>query len=90
MPASNGALCVKSGAEGMICLAVPDAGYGITIRVADGSYRAHPVIVCAVLRQLDLVPVSVTEAILEHFSPVITNHNGVPVGEIRAAFRLTT
>lgn len=89
MAVSGGRIVAKSGAEGLICLAIPERGLGVAIRIADGSFRAHPTVVAAVLEQLDLIEPAVVAEILARHRPVVRNHNGWHVGEIRPAFRLT-
>jgi L-asparaginase II len=89
MEAGKGAIVAKSGAEGLICIGVPARGLGIAIRIADGSFRAHPVVTAEVLRQLDVVPQSVLDAVLELHDPTLYNHNRRVVGEIRPAFTLS-
>lgn len=84
----KGKLVCKSGAEGLICIGAPERGLGIAIRVADGSFRSHPVIVAEVLRELDLVDDATVDAIMAEHDPIIRNHNGIVVGEHRAAFEL--
>jgi L-asparaginase II len=88
MAVGSGRIAAKNGAEGLICLALPERGLGIAIRVADGSFRAHDVVVPALLEQLDAVEPSVIAAIVERHRPEIRNHNGWHVGDLRAAFRL--
>jgi L-asparaginase II len=88
MVLSGGRIAAKSGAEGLICLAVPERGLGIAIRVLDGSFRAHPDITLEALRQLDILDAPTREAILARDSPELRNHNGRLVGEIRPAFQL--
>jgi L-asparaginase II len=78
----------KSGAEGLLCLAVPQRGLGVAIRLLDGSFRAHAVVTCRVLDDLNLVPAEVTRAIIEQDDPRILNHNGRHVGDLRASFAL--
>lgn len=90
MALSGGQVVAKSGAEGLLCLAIPATGYGIAIRVLDGSFRAHPAIVSAVLEQLDLVEPAVVAALRARHPTTLTNHNGIAVGAIRAAFDLST
>jgi L-asparaginase II len=85
---SNGAIVAKSGAEGLLCMAIPGQGLGMAIRIADGSFRAHPVIAASVLEQLNLVGSSVIANILDRQNPEIRNHNGRLVGELRPAFQL--
>ncbi len=88
MEVSEGRIAAKSGAEGLLCLAVPERGLGIAIRVADGTFRAHPTITVAVLAQLGILDAEARDAILERHSPALRNHNGRIVGEIRPAFDL--
>lgn len=42
-------IVAKVGAEGLICLAIPDAGVGIAVKVASGSDKARAIAVHAVL-----------------------------------------
>jgi L-asparaginase II len=90
MAAGKGTIVAKSGAEGLICIGIPEQGLGIAIRITDGSFRAHPVVAAEVLRQLDVAPESVTAEVLELHDPTIYNHNRRIVGEIRPAFTLNT
>lgn len=89
MRCAGGTVAAKTGAEGLVCLAVPKRGLGIAIRVADGTYRAHGVIAIGVLEQLQLVDPAVIAAVREQHSPQLRNHNGRHVGDLRAAFSLT-
>ncbi|MFM9107766.1 MAG: asparaginase [Chloroflexota bacterium] len=88
MAVANGSICAKSGAEGLICLAIPAAGLGIAIRVLDGSYRAHPMLVAETLRQLGLADEAMLDELERRHPAELRNHNGRLVGGIRAAFRL--
>ncbi|MGH2561375.1 MAG: asparaginase [Thermomicrobiales bacterium] len=85
---SRGEIIAKSGAEGLICLAIPKEGLGVAIRVADGSFRAHPAIVVATLEQLGIGTPALRDAIVARHSPKIRNHKGIHVGDLRAAFTL--
>lgn len=88
MAMSGGRVAAKSGAEGLICLAVPERELGIAIRVLDGSFRPHPDVALETLRQLDILDAPTRDAILARHSPELRNHNGRLVGEIRPAFTL--
>ena len=88
MAVAGGKVAAKVGAEGLLCLALPEHGLGVAIKIADGSSRGHAVAVAAVLEQLDLLERSTIDAFLERQSPLLKNHNDIPVGELRAAFRL--
>jgi L-asparaginase II len=88
MAVAGGRIAAKTGAEGLICLALPEQGLGIAIRVADGSFRSHAVIVGAVLEQLGVIDAGVISAVMERHRPEVRNHNGWHVGDMRAAFKL--
>jgi L-asparaginase II len=88
MALSDGRIVTKSGAEGLICLAVPGRGLGIAIRVMDGSFRTHASVTVAALEQLGVLDADTGGAILERHSPQLRNHNGRLVGEIRPVFQL--
>jgi L-asparaginase II len=89
MELSDGRVVAKSGAEGLLCLAVPERELGIAIRVSDGGFRAHPVVAVAALEQLGILDAATRDAILARHSPELRNHNGRLVGEIRPVFQLT-
>ena len=84
----GGRIAAKSGAEGLICLALPGPGLGVAVRILDGSFRAHAVVVAALLEQLGILDQATIAALLERHPPTIRNHNGRHVGDLRAAFRL--
>jgi L-asparaginase II len=88
MALSGGRIAAKSGAEGLICLALPERGLGVAIRIADGSFRAHDVVVPAVLEQLEVIDPATIAALVARHRPEILNHNRRHVGDLRAAFRL--
>jgi L-asparaginase II len=90
MAMSGGRIAAKSGAEGLICLAVPERELGIAIRVLDGSFRVHPDVTLETLKQLDILDAPTRDAILARHSPELRNHNGRLVGEIRPVFTLRT
>lgn len=88
MQLSEGRVVAKSGAEGLICLALPEKGLGVAIRVLDGSFRSHAVIVAAVLQQLDALDSSTIAALLNRHPPILHNHVGRAVGDLRATVEL--
>src|SRR5215204_7406155 len=69
MALSDGRIAAKSGAEGLICLAVPERGLGIAIRVMDGSFRTHAAVTVATLEQLGVLDAATRDAILKVISP---------------------
>jgi L-asparaginase II len=88
MEVSGGVIIAKAGAEGLLCLALPERGLGVAIRAVDGSRRAHQVTAAHVLRSLDLAPQTTIDALRERQPPTVTNFAGTPVGEMRAVFTL--
>ena len=80
-------LVVKSGAEGLACTAVPRAGLGVAVKVADGGERASGP---ALIRALTLIgALSAAEvAGLERFARRPVEGGGARVGEVVADFRL--
>jgi len=88
MDIGAGKIVAKSGAEGLLCFALPDLGYGVAIRVLDGSFRSHAVIAAQVLRELDACPSDAIDKLLSRHAPALYNHNKRHVGDIRASFAL--
>jgi L-asparaginase II len=89
MIVGEGRIVAKSGAEGLLCFGLPDAGLGVAIRLLDGSYRSHAVIAARVLQELDAVPASAITELLRRHDLRIFNHNRRHVGDHRAVFSLT-
>jgi L-asparaginase II len=88
MALSGGRIAAKSGAEGLLCLAVPERDLGIAIRIMDGTFRTHAAVTVAALEQLGILDPGTRHAILERHSPQLRNHNGRLVGEIHPVFQL--
>ncbi|MDQ3043573.1 MAG: asparaginase [Chloroflexota bacterium] len=89
MSLGAGAIVAKTGAEGLLCMALPERGWGVAIRIADGSFRAHEVVAPALLEQLDVLPSEVIAALRQRFDPSLRNPAGRVVGEVRATFSVT-
>jgi L-asparaginase II len=74
----------KTGAEGVFCVAIPELGIGIAIKICDGATRAAEVATATLIeRFLPDSPQAPGFAALAH--PIMRNWNGIIVGEIRAA-----
>jgi L-asparaginase II len=82
------AVVVKSGAEGVFCLALRERGLGVAIKIEDGNGRGFPVIVASLLTQLGVMDAETADRFLGLQSPQLRNHTGTLVGELRAAFTL--
>jgi L-asparaginase II len=80
-------LVVKSGAEGLACAAVPLAGLGVAVKVADGGERASEP---ALIRALALIGAFSDAELgeLERFARRPVTGGGARVGEVVAEFRL--
>lgn len=89
MIVGDGRIVAKSGAEGLLCFALPEAGLGVAIRVLDGSFRSHTVIAARVLQELGAVPENAIAELLRRHDPRILNHNGRHVGDHKAVFSLS-
>lgn len=72
----------KLGAEGVFCIGLPGLGLGIALKIADGTPRVHPAVVCQLL--CTLLPDLNWDALLEKANPPITNTRGEPAGEYLA------
>jgi L-asparaginase II len=71
---------IKGGAEGVYCGALPALGLGFALKCDDGAARAAEVAVACLLRRL-----LGAHPVLDRLAaPVLTNWNGVVVGEMRA------
>jgi L-asparaginase II len=88
MSVSEGRIVAKTGAEGLLCLGIPERGLGIAVRALDGTWRTHPAVVVSALEQLDILDDTTRTALLARHSPELRNHNGRLVGEVRPTFRL--
>jgi len=80
-------LLVKSGAEGLACAAVPEAGLGVAVKVADGGERASGP---ALIRALALIG-ALSDAELGELEPFArrpVRGGGARVGDVVAEFRL--
>jgi L-asparaginase II len=73
----------KVGAEGVYCASFPEIGYGVALKADDGDGRAAEAMMAGlVLRFLDLSHEE-RRAVEALAQPVLTNWNGIEVGQIR-------
>lgn len=86
---SRGRFVAKLGAEGLLCIGVPERAIGIAITVESGSdQRAFGPTALAVLDALGLAAPDFAEAIRTERAGPVTSFRGEPVGELRAVFDL--
>lgn len=75
----------KTGAEGVFCAALPEAGLGIAVKVDDGASRASQAIMGALLARFCPMPDDLRARLEPWVSPVLRNWNGIAVGRVRPA-----
>lgn len=75
-------LLAKSGAEGVVALAVPQVG-AVAVKIDDGAARAAMPVAVAALRSLDLSAVTVDERALERLASTKLRGRGEVVGAVR-------
>lgn len=87
--AGAGAWFTKIGADGVYAMAIRSRGWGIAIKIADGSARVQPVVAASVLRQLGLLPSNAINEELKMLEQgAIRNCRGLQTGRIQAVFEL--
>ena len=83
--ATAGHVLVKTGAEGVMVAAVPEAGLGLALKVDDGASRAAEVAMVALLRHLDVLTGPLAPAVAAFAAPPQQNWRGLEIGVIRTA-----
>ena len=79
----DGRVFVKTGAEGVYCVALPQQGLGIAIKCDDGAARAAQAIVAAMIAHYLPLDTAERAALRPFREPVLRNWNGFVVGAIR-------
>jgi L-asparaginase II len=85
MEETDGAVMCKVGAEGVHSFLLRDRGLGMTIKVADGSYRAQYPAVLRLLQYLDALPAALPARLRDILITPVRDTRGDVVGEIRPA-----
>jgi L-asparaginase II len=86
---SQGRIVAKLGAEGLLCLAVPERELGIAIAIDDGMPRGLAPAAVAVLEQLELLDRTALDALRERQVEKIETFAGEAVGRITPVFDLS-
>lgn len=84
MQAAVGEIACKGGAEGYHASAALERGIGMSVKVADGNYRAVPPYVIEQLAARGALEGPQLERLARHRRPKIKNYAGTVVGEITA------
>jgi L-asparaginase II len=85
---TGGRVVAKTGAEGVYCATVPEAGLGIALKVEDGARRAADVALVEVLAALELLDDRELKALSGWHRPPVRNTRDERVGEIRGEIEL--
>jgi L-asparaginase II len=85
---SDGRVVAKLGAEGLLCLAVPERGLGIALASEDGMPRGLGPAAIATLDQLGLADDGMLCALRERHAGAVPSFKGEPVGTVRPALQL--
>ena len=74
---------LKSGAEGVLCAAIPEAGLGIALKAEDGALRGSEVAMAELLLKLLPAPTTEERALLDELRlPPLKNWAGTNVGHL--------
>ena len=89
MRITGGKIIAKLGAEGLLCMAVPDRRLGIAISDSSGSERGLGPGAVAVLREMQLVDDGTLGELEQELCPPVKNFAGWEVGEIRPVMTMS-
>lgn len=82
-------LLAKDGNDGIFCVGVPAKGWGIVLKIEDGSSRAVGPVILEALRQLELLSEDEYARLRRYARPEIYNYRREKAGELRPAFTLS-
>lgn len=85
MEATEGALLVKTGAEGLFIGAIPAAGLGFALKISDGATRASQVAMVALVRRALGADHSISRALEPLATAKVETRKGLEVGLVRPA-----
>jgi len=84
LAAATGARVIgKVGGEGLFCIAVPEEGVGLALKVEDGNRRATSPAAVELLRSMKLISGEELECLSDHHSPILYNHQGTEIGRLK-------
>jgi L-asparaginase II len=85
MQATEGRALVKTGAEGVYCGALPDAGLGIALKVDDGATRAAENLMARLLHRLGALDKAALGRLSAPLERPLFNRAGREIGALRRA-----
>ncbi len=81
--ASGRQLVSKGGAEGFWGVAIPERGWGLALKMSDGSPRAIAFVLSSVLQKLGVLSAQEARLLEEQFSPIIKANDGTAAGYMK-------
>ena len=78
----------KTGAEGGYAMSLMEQGWGVGIKIEDGSNRALNPVIIETLKQLGTLTREDEARLEAYHHPLIVNHRKETVGDVRAKFSL--
>ena len=85
MEIAPGKIFAKTGAEGVYCALLPEAGISLAVKCEDGAGRAAESMVAAAMARFFEPGSEVRERLLSLANRTMRNWNGIEVGQIRAS-----
>jgi L-asparaginase II len=79
----------KGGAEGLLCLALPEFGLGLAIKFESGRSEGAESVIVAILRGLGVATDPLPAALAPFGNSVVRNHRGIPVGDTKVLVDLS-
>ena len=79
---TNGAVLVKTGAEGVYAGVLPELGLGLTLKIDDGATRGSEVALGALLKELGAIDSRLYEQLGNFFEPKVFNSQNRVTGKI--------
>lgn len=83
---TKGRILAKIGADAVYCMASKEKQAGITFKIEDGSFGAVNPTVIAMLKHFDFITDEEYTQLIAKYPPVLKNHRGDIIGEIKAVF----
>jgi L-asparaginase II len=88
MTAARASVCLKPGAEGVFCAALPALGLGVALKIDDGGGRAAELAMAAVLDRLGCFTPEQREALARFLAPPLNTVAGREAGRLQPAAAL--
>jgi len=77
---AKGKMIAKVGAEGVYLVALPELGFGVSLKAIDGTTRAAEIALGGILEDLGVMDDEIRTAIADFAHPVFKNRNDMEVG----------